>query len=86
MNLYEPTWEFRIVSTRDAILSEDIDVNMDVETGANYLYRGMAHSHWRDGYYGAIDRSTGGKMRSMSSPWERNFGITDKELGDVIKH
>ncbi len=85
-NLYEPTWEFRMVSTRDAILGEDIDVIEENETGANYLYRGMANSTWRDGYYGSVDRGIGRSMRSMTSPRDRRFDITARRFEEVIKH
>jgi hypothetical protein len=86
LNLYEPSWEFRMVSTRDAILSEDIDSYTEYDTGANYLYKGMAHSHWRDEYYGDIDRSIHGKMHGMRSPWGRRFDLTMPELEAAIKH
>ena len=85
-NLYEPTWEFRMVSTRDAILGEDIDVIEENETGANYLYRGMANSTWRDEYYGSVDRGINRKMRRMTSPWDRRFDITSRELEETIRH
>ncbi|MFC1671971.1 pilus assembly protein TadG-related protein [Planctomycetota bacterium] len=86
LNLYEPTWEFRMVSTRDAVLSEDIDSYTEYDTGANYLYRGMAHSHWRDGYYGDLDLSIEGKMYGMNSPWDKRFDLTVPELEGAIKH
>ncbi len=86
LNLYEPTWEFRMVSTRDAILSEDIDSYTEYDTGANFLYKGMARSHWRDGYNGSLDWTIHGKMHGMSDPWGHRFDLSVPELEDSIKH
>ena len=87
-NLYEPTWEFRMVSCRDAILGEDIDVIEENETGANFLYRGIANSYWRDGYYGSVNTGVRGNMFNMRAPWrpEPPFDVTDRELEEVINH
>jgi hypothetical protein len=85
-NLYEPSWEFRMVSTKDAILSEDIDSYTEYDTGANFLYKGMARSHWRNGYYGDLDNSIHGKMYNMRSPWGKKFDLTVPEIENSIRH
>lgn len=68
-NLYEPHWQARLVSTRKAILDEDLDVDPSAETAVNWIYKGMAwYANWRSEWNGIPYRQVNHRLRRMYKP------------------
>jgi hypothetical protein len=86
-NLYEPEWEARLVSTRTAIRSDDIDADVAIDSGANFLFRGFLDTTWLET---ADDRNpawwVNGKLRNMRDKDGRRFDPLDKTFEDVLRH
>lgn len=86
-NLYEPEWEARLVAVRTAIRSDDIDADVAVDSGANFLLRGFLDTAWLES---ADDRNpawwVNGKLRNMRSKDGRRFDPLDRTFEDVLRH
>ncbi len=86
-NLYEPEWEARLVSTRTAIRSDDIDADVAVDSGTAFLLRGFLDTAWLET---ADDRNpawwVNGKLRNMRSKEGKRFDPLDRAVEDVVRH
>lgn len=85
-NLYEPRWMAKLVPMKTLIRDEDIDADF-VDSGLNYLFRGMAATPWRKTYFADNTYNKGRLMRNMRNPWNnRRFDLSGQTLKEVIQH
>jgi hypothetical protein len=68
-NLYEPHWQVKLISTREAILDEDLDVDPSAETAVNWIYKGLAwYANWRSEWNGVPNKKINVVLRDMHKP------------------
>ena len=91
-NLYEPVWSARIIATREAVRSIDIDANPG-DTGTNYLYRGMEQTIWFDpdppetlDWYKRPQNHVRGKIGNMRNREGGRFDPRNEDLPGAIDH
>jgi len=59
----------KLISTREAILDEDLDVDPSAETAVNWVYKGLAwYANWRSEWNGVPNKKINVVLRDMHKP------------------